>query len=278
MLCLCLKIQNSLLHAFCNRKGFLKVGVIKNIGLRRINLILALVHFAQGTAVALLSQDLQVPLKTDHLVFDANTSSLVVAQKQLGTFSLPVLIVLFFYLSAAAHLLVATVYYRRYAENLKKGINRARWYEYSLSASVMMVAISMLVGVSDVSIFVTIFALTAFMNMMGLVMEVSNSGTKKVSWLSYKIGSLAGLVPWAIVVYYFYASAQYGGAKPPTFVYWIFVSIFFFFSCFAVNMWLQYKKIGKWKNYLYGERVYMVLSLVAKAALAWQIFAGTLRP
>ena len=43
-------------------------------------------------------------------------------------------------------------------------------------------------------------------------------------------------------------------------------------------MVLQYKKIGPWRDYLFGEKMYVVLSLVAKSALAWQIFAGTLRP
>jgi hypothetical protein len=43
-------------------------------------------------------------------------------------------------------------------------------------------------------------------------------------------------------------------------------------------MVLQYKKIGPWKNYAYGELVYIILSLVAKSLLAWQVFAGTLQP
>jgi hypothetical protein len=43
-------------------------------------------------------------------------------------------------------------------------------------------------------------------------------------------------------------------------------------------MILQYKRVGKWKDYLYGERVYIILSLVEKSALAWQVFAGTIRP
>jgi hypothetical protein len=55
-------------------------------------------------------------------------------------------------------------------------------------------------------------------------------------------------------------------------------SLFVFFNIFAVNMVLQYKKVGKWKDYLFGERVYIILSLTAKTLLAWQIFAGTLRP
>jgi hypothetical protein len=86
------------------------------------------------------------------------------------------------------------------------------------------------------------------------------------------------MVPWAIIAFYFWASAQYGNASPPTFVYYIFISIFLFFSCFAVNMILQYAKAGKWKDYRFGELVYIWLSLVAKSALAWQVFAGTLRP
>jgi len=36
--------------------------------------------------------------------------------------------------------------------------------------------------------------------------------------------------------------------------------------------------VGKWAEYLRGERAYIVLSLVAKSALAWQVFAGTLVP
>jgi hypothetical protein len=39
---------------------------------------------------------------------------------------------------------------------------------------------------------------------------------------------------------------------------------------------LQYRAKGRFRNYLYGEKVYLVLSLVAKSALAWQVFAGTL--
>jgi len=35
-------------------------------------------------------------------------------------------------------------------------------------------------------------------------------------------------------------------------------------------------RFGLWKNYLFGERMFIGLSLVAKTALAWQIFAGTL--
>ena len=45
---------------------------------------------------------------------------------------------------------------------------------------------------------------------------------------------------------------------------------------FAVTQFVQYRQIGPWKAYLNGERTYILLSLVAKSLLAWQIFAGTL--
>lgn len=192
--------------------------------------------------------------------------------------SLPWMVAIFFFLSALAHLVIATVYRKTYEADLVKGINKARWIEYSLSASVMMVAIAMLVGVYDISSLLMIFALTAGMNLMGLVMEIHNQTTKRTNWLSFLIGCKLGAVPWVVIVIYFWASSHFGSGQIPTFVYYIFGSIFVFFSVFAVNMWLQYKKIGPWKDYLYGERAYIVLSLLAKSALAWQVFAGTLRP
>jgi hypothetical protein len=60
-------------------------------------------------------------------------------------------------------------------------------------------------------------------------------------------------------------------------VYGIIASLFVFFNVFAVNMFLQYRKIGPWRDYLFGERMYIFLSLFAKSALAWQVFSGTLR-
>ena len=60
--------------------------------------------------------------------------------------------------------------------------------------------------------------------------------------------------------------------SPPAFVYGIVASLFVFFNCFAVNMVLQYKQVGKWRDYLFGEKVYILLSLTAKSLLAWQVF------
>jgi len=61
-------------------------------------------------------------------------------------------------------------------------------------------------------------------------------------------------------------------------VYVIIGSLFVAFNIFAITMVLQYRKIGRWRDYLAGEKAYMILSLVAKTLLAWQVWSGTLRP
>jgi len=116
------------------------------------------------------------------------------------------------------------------------------------------------------------------MNLFGLMMELHNQKTEKTNWTSFIFGCIAGIVPWITIYLYFSGAVASVGDVIPKFVYGILISIFVFFNIFAINMLLQYKKVGKWKNYLFGEMMYIVLSLVAKSALAWQIFSGTLRP
>lgn len=256
----------------------------KFIKLNLWNYVLAGLHAIQGVVIIVLSKsDGLFPVTTSYITQDALAGSegapvLVEAQRNIADVNLAYIVAAFFFMSAIAHIIVATVYRKRYETNLEIGINKVRWYEYAVSASTMMVGIALLTGISDLSTLVLIFGATAVMNLCGLIMEVHNQTTGKTNWLSYVVGTIAGLGPWAVIGIYFWGNQQYGGGGVPTFVYAIYVSIFLFFMSFAVNMYLQYKGKGRWSDYLFGEKGYMVLSLLAKSALAWQIFAGILRP
>ena len=103
-------------------------------------------------------------------------------------------------------------------------------------------------------------------------MEVVNEPGKPVWFTPFWFGCIAGIVPWIALVIYLFGP----GPDMPNFVYGVFVSIFIFFNLFALNQWLQYKQVGKWRDYIFGERAYLILSLSAKSALAWQIFGNTL--
>lgn len=250
--------------------------IFKN--LRAFNFIAGTLHLVQGTVMLALSTNFKLPVTTAFVGFDPATQKLQPILKT--AFSLPIgpMVAGFLFLSAIAHFaLCLPGVYEWYQRNLGKGANYARWMEYAVSSSLMIVVIAMLVGIYDMVSLLLIFFLNMMMILFGWVMELHNQTTKKVNWTSFIFGSLAGAVTWvAVAIYLAGAGNEFGSV--PTFVYWIFFSIFIFFNLFAINMYLQYKKVGPWKNYIFGERMYIVLSLVAKSLLAWQVFAGTLRP
>jgi hypothetical protein len=246
--------------------------------LRRFNGVMGGVHLVQAALMLVLSTAFALPVMTSFLQFDSATGTLT--PNPTVAFELPIgpLVALFLFISAVAHFLIASPpIYPWYARNLKLGANYARWAEYALSSSVMIVVIAMLAGIYDIATLLVMFALNAMMNLFGWMMELHNQTTRKTDWTSYIFGVIAGIVPWIAIGIYLFGAGS-GDARPPTFVYVIFGSIFVFFNSFAINMILQYRKVGRWRDYLFGERVYIILSLVAKSLLAWQVFFGTLRP
>ncbi len=247
-------------------------------GLRRFNLIMGFLHFIQGILMIVLSNDRAYPIFTNFLKFDLTKMSLVPDPQLAFELRFGPAVAVFLLLSAVAHFFLATIGYKLYIKNLKKGMNPVRFYEYALSSSVMIVLIGMLVGLYDLGALILIFGINAMMNLFGIMMEYHNQYTKKTDWTAFIYGSVAGIIPWIVIVLYFVGSLAGEGGEPPAFVYAIVPTLFVFFNIFAINMILQYKKVGPWKDYLFGERFYIILSLAAKTVLAWIIFAGTLAP
>lgn len=251
----------------------------KFIRLRTYNAFMGFLHLAQAIVIFILSNDFTLPITTSFLSFIPEMGKLWPVTDTVINLPLGPMVALFLLLSAVAHFTIASPgVFGWYVNNLNKGINYARWYEYAFSASLMIVLIGMLCGLYDLAALLMAFALTAVMNLCGLMMEVHNQTTQKTNWTAYVIGCIAGIVPWVAIAVYFFGSLATAEGSVPTFVYFILPTLFVFFFSFALNMVLQYKKIGPWRDYLFGERMYVLLSLVAKSALAWQVFAGTLRP
>lgn len=246
--------------------------------LRQFNLVMAGLHFFQGITMLWFSNDFSLPVTTSFLKFNLATQSLMPNPETIFELQIGPMVAAFLFLSALAHLMVSLPGINDwYNRNLARGINFARWIEYSFSASIMIVIIAMLVGIYDIAALLPIFFLNAMMILFGWMMELHNQTTEKTNWTSFYFGCIAGTICWVAIAIYLFGAGG-GENKAPDFVYWIYFSIFLFFNCFAINQVLQYKKVGKWQDYLYGERVYIILSLVAKSLLAWQVWAGTLRP
>jgi len=238
---------------------------------------MAVLHFLQGALMIYLSSSVNWTITVTSLEFQADAQRLEPVLEPWTTIQLSYLVAAFLLISALAHLLIATVLYDSYVSYLERGMNPYRWYEYAVSASVMIVVIAMLAGVWDLGTLVALFSLVAVMNLMGWMMELHNQTTEKTDWTAYIIGSFAGIVPWVVIAITILSTVVGSdGGGPPDFVLAIYASLFVFFNLFAINMILQYRETWKWADYRFGEVTYVVLSLVAKSLLAWQVFFGTL--
>ncbi len=251
--------------------------------LKRFNLVMGFLHLIQGSLMFIFALTIErisafkTPVWSYFLEFDTELMRLVTRPEQIWEVPFAMFVSFFLLLSALAHFIIVMPKTNQiYVRDLKKGINRFRWYEYALSSSLMIILIAMLFGVYDVGALIAIFVLNASMNLFGLLMEQINQYTEKTSWSAFVFGCIAGIAPWVIIIMHALGNAN--PAEVPWFVYAIIGSYFVFFNLFPINMVLQYMKVGRWADYLYGERGYIILSLLAKSVLAWLVFSGVMQP
>lgn len=251
--------------------------------LRKFNFIMGTLHLIQAVIMLSLSLtvtkviDFKPPIWSYYLKFDPLKMTLVTDPKQIGEAPFGILVASFLFISSVAHFLIVSPRLNKtYNKDLEKGINYFRWYEYALSSSIMIVLIALLFGIYDIGALVLIFVLNASMNLFGLLMEIINQHTKKTNWLAFIFGCVPGIATWLVIALYAWGNSS--PAETPWFVYAILISYFIFFNLFPINMFLQYKKVGRWSDYFYGEYIYICLSLIAKTVLAWLVFTGVMQP
>lgn len=248
----------------------------------RCNAGACMLHSVQGLLLLGTSQGVASvksftkELTTSYLVYDKQTKTLVSETKNIGSVEIGVAAAIFLLLSAVAHGYVL-FFWKAYLADISQEINKARWYEYALSSSVMICAIAMLFGCYDIGSLILMFVVNASMNLFGLMMEKLNPADRtRVDWSPFFFGCIAGAAPWIVVLSYFLGGGNFG--QIPGFVYGILFGYFVFFNTFPVNMYLQYARVGKWADYRFGELTYISLSLFSKSFLAWLVFGGTFQP
>jgi hypothetical protein len=247
------------------------VNAVRLRDLRRWNVALGLLHAAQALAILVLAGDFAITVTSQFP--EGPPGSAATAPEAFFDVRVGIAIAVFLGLAAFDHLLTATLYRARYERGLEAGINRFRWIEYSFSATLMVVLIGFYSGVTGISAVVAIIGANVAMILFGWLQEANNPpGRTSTTMLPFWFGTIAGAAPWVAIV----INLVGAGSSVPGFVYGIFVSLFVLFMSFALNQWLQYREVGRWRSYGFGEKTYLVLSLVAKSALAWQIFSGSL--
>lgn len=252
--------------------------------LRKWNIILAVLYALQGLAILLFGVNKSYAVTTGYQAVDPLQTAaqakpvLVTAVHHLFDLPLSGLVAAFLFIAALAHLGYATWWRAQYTREIERGINRWRWAVYALTGGLMMVGIGLLAGMQDISLLLAIFALTAVTFMCNLALEARSVQLGgRLAGSLYWLGNLAGLVPWLAVAVYVFGANLYGGSVPG-YMYGIFASILVLSAGLLAVRWLQLRAKGRWAEPLFAEKVYMVLGFATKTALAWQIFAGVLKP
>lgn len=197
---------------------------------------------------------------------------------QVAAFSVTWYSAVFILLSGLDHLLVTlpgirSKYYEYY---IARHQNPFRWTEYSVSASLMRVMIAQLSGITDIHLLFCIFVLAAITMVLGAVHESVNAKARadgfKMNWFPFLAAWIPHLASWAVIYCYFFKAVI--EASPPNFVYAIVFILFVLDGTFAILFYLQWAKIGYFKDYVRGEFGFIVLSFTAKSLLAWINYGG----
>jgi hypothetical protein len=239
--------------------------------LRKWNITLSILHLAQAAAMLALTSDFAITVLRAFIDGPPGTDGL--ATSSLFTVRIGWAIALFLGLAGADHLITSTVARNTYERDLGRGMNRFRWIEYSISATIMVLVIAMYWGIVTINGLIAIAGANIAMILFGWLQEQMNQPTRTTTtMLPFWFGAFVGITPWlAMGINLFFLSDQ-----APSGLYGILIVQGIFFFCFGLNQWLQFRRIGKWADYAFGEKTYLVLSLGAKSLLAWQIFTVSL--
>lgn len=163
----------------------------------------------------------------------------------------------------------------RYSIMIDNNRNPLRFIEYSISASIMLISIALINGVTDINLIISIAILTASCQLCGLAVEYIDD--KKIKWLLHLTGWLQFIWAYGIIAYAFFksidASNKSGGITPPSFVYVIVFVLFILYSSFG---FVQLTELIITLNPYTKEKSYVLLSLTAKLLLGWMIFSNVL--
>ncbi len=236
------------------------------------NWVLAVLALGQGVALFVLSETSKVTVTTNYLTEDKLSGIDVVAQRTLFDFNILYLLLASLGATAVLHALLASVLRKRYESQVSNGVNVARWIGLSVTVATVMLTISMLAGVTDLSALILIAVASASTGLLAIVREARGTARKATTVASI----LVALAPWIAVALYLIGANKYGDGSVDSYIYVLVASAVVILSLLDVNMYLNNKKTARWADYTYTDRVYMLVNFVLVSAVAWQVYVALL--
>lgn len=253
-------------------------------GLNRWNSVASGLLLLEAVAVLVAAAGRSFPVTLNFLGLDTLATSakgsavLAPATHQLFGLSLNWLVAVFLLAGAATYFLLATVWREFYEMKLVSAqANPIRWIGTGVSSGLMLVGISVVAGVQDIALLLTLFALALGMNGLYALAELQRQKAAGMSMRSYWIGTVAALLAWLVLALYAWGAHIYGAGVRP-YLHVVYPVIFILMALSSVALWLQLKAKHRWADVMYSDKSFLILNVVTQSLLAWLLFAGSLRP
>jgi Heliorhodopsin len=195
---------------------------------------------------------------------------------QIGCFNTTWYAGAFILLSGFAHVLHNVPRIRQwYEHHMERHHSPMRWIEYSFSCSLMRIHIAQVAGVTDVFCVILIFMLTQSAMFLVMLHEVINAKNRadgyKQNWLPVICAMIPNFSTWGVIFAFYKADmAQFESQTTAA----IIIVLFVLECTFPLIFFLQWMKVGIFKDYLMGEFGFIVMSFTTKTFLAWVTLAG----
>ena len=243
---------------------------------QRLNAMFAGLYVIQALALLVLGKSAAAPLHIAYLANDPLQSAaqhhtvLVLAQHRLFDVSLLGLLVTLLFASAVFHALLATALRARYERSLASGLNDLRWTGFAVLGSVLTLVVSLVLGIADVAVLVSVIALCILICFGAMAIEAN-----KRFWPWSVFSGVAMVAAVAALGAYLVGGVVYGSVLP-AWTYAAVVAPTVAGLAMITNLRLQIRAKGRWQDYLFADAIYLFVGFVACSAVVWGIFAGVL--
>ena len=264
--------------------------------LKKLNLWAALLHggsFVGVLIIFLLLNEGKINFPTSlwrlqakDLNNDNREFSSVDAKKQLEINDdfLKTSVLLTFALTCIAHIYYYTNGFGSgsYSNQLSQGKNNYRWFEYSITASFMILVLASISGVKDTKVYLILPFLNIVLQGIGYLSENTQDYNSKIMCLF--IGFMLLGVTWYSIFSSFYEALDDAEKfpdteGPPSWVRAIIIPMFVWWLTFGIVAFFQVKN---YKNSNYSfityEKWYIILSYLSKAFMGYYLAFGLTRP
>lgn len=255
---------------------------------KRWHIVLAGLYTVQALAILLFSVPHNEPITVSYLTRDTLQSRLThhtvlaPAVHQLSTLNIAWLIAVSLLLIALMHLLFATYYRTQYEATLKRRVQPMRWLVYGILFVCMLTTVGLLAGDSNVPTILITCTLALATACMAFISEVASTQQTKGEISLRTPVQIAGVTmtaaPIAALLIFAAAANLFGSSTTPTYIYGLLAVIVVWVGAIITNIYLLYMKRGVWSSYVYGERLYMLLTVACLSVFAWGTFLAVLRP